>query len=193
MRAIAARFSFFAVVGRIFGIACVLFAFCAGWFSDNCLKKRYQFAGENHSTARLHRLDSVPFASLGGEIAAIRVNKILLPPAIDAAREREGQIFSERCSCTIIARSSAVAHEITSMTDRVIERLKPRPLRHANSGSRSAAYPVSLGQCGQRRRMRRVHPTAGYLQGLRLKIKQLRLARLIRGSLCCCACVRVIR
>jgi hypothetical protein len=118
---------------------CVLFAFCAGWFSDNCLKKRYQFAGENRSTVRLHRQDSVPFASLGGELAASRVNKILLPPAIDAAREREGQIFVERCSCTIIARSFAFAHEITSMTDRVIERLKLWSLRHANSKSRSAA------------------------------------------------------
>jgi hypothetical protein len=88
---------------------------------------------------------SVPFASLGGEPAAIRANKILLPPAIDAAREREGQICSERCSCTIIARSFVFAHEIPSMTDRVIERLKLRPLHHTNSKSRSAALPVSPG------------------------------------------------
>jgi hypothetical protein len=108
-------------------------------FSDNCLKKRYQFAGETIRLPGFTGWISVPFASLGGELAAIRVNKILLAPAIDAVREREGQIFSERCSCTIIARSFSFAHEITSMTDRVIERLKLRPLRHANSKSRSAA------------------------------------------------------
>jgi hypothetical protein len=102
-------------------------------------EKRYQFAGETIRSPGFTGWISVPFASLGGELAAIGVNKILLPPAIDAAREREGQIFTERCSCTIIARSSAVAHEITSMTGRVIERLKLRPLRHANSKSRSPA------------------------------------------------------
>src|ERR1700704_1858934 len=98
MRAIAARFSFFAVVGRIFGIACVLFAFCAGWFSDNCLKKRYQFAAEIIRPPGFTGWISVPFASLGGELAAVRVNKTLLAPAIDATREREGRIFVERCS-----------------------------------------------------------------------------------------------
>jgi hypothetical protein len=103
------------------------------------LKKRYQFAGETIRSPGFTGWISVPFASLGGELAAIGVNKILLPPAIDAAREREGQIFTERCSCTIIARSSGFAHEMTPMTDRVIEQLKPRPLRHANSQSRSAA------------------------------------------------------
>jgi hypothetical protein len=66
----------------------VLFAFCAGWFSDNCLKKRYQFAGETIRPSGFSGWISVPFASLGGELATIRVNKILLPPAIDAARER---------------------------------------------------------------------------------------------------------
>jgi hypothetical protein len=108
-------------------------------FSDNCLKKRYQFAGEDNSTAKLTGWISVPFASLGGELAAISVNKILLPPAIGAARECEGQIASGRRSYTIIACSSACVHEIAAMPDRVIERLKLRPSRHANSKSRSAA------------------------------------------------------
>jgi hypothetical protein len=56
-------------------------------------EKRYQFAGETIRPPSFTGWISVPFAALGGEPAAIRVNKILLPAAIDAAREREGQIF----------------------------------------------------------------------------------------------------
>jgi hypothetical protein len=66
---------------------CVLFAFCAGWFSDNCLKKRYQFAGETVRSPGFTGWISVPFASLGGELAAIRVKKILIP-ARDRRRAR---------------------------------------------------------------------------------------------------------
>jgi hypothetical protein len=56
-------------------------------FSDNCLKKRYQFAGETIRLPGFTGWISVPFASLGGELAAIRVNKILIP-ARDRRRAR---------------------------------------------------------------------------------------------------------
>jgi len=61
--------------------------FLRGLVSDNCLKKRYQFAGGSIQPPGVTGWISVPFASLGGELAGIRVNKILLP-ARDRRRAR---------------------------------------------------------------------------------------------------------
>jgi hypothetical protein len=61
------------------------------WFSDNCLKKRYQFAGETIRPPGFAGWISVPFASLGGELAGISVNKILIP-ARDRRRARTGRL-----------------------------------------------------------------------------------------------------
>jgi hypothetical protein len=56
-------------------------------FSDNCLKKRYQFAGGTIRPAGFTGWISVPVARLRGELAAISVNKIDFPHAIGAARK----------------------------------------------------------------------------------------------------------
>jgi hypothetical protein len=46
IRVVAACLIFFAVVDRIFGIAASCSLPALGLFSDNCLKKRYRFAGQ---------------------------------------------------------------------------------------------------------------------------------------------------
>jgi hypothetical protein len=60
--------------------------FLRGFVLRQLSEKKYQFAGRTIRPPGFTGRISVPFASLGGELTAISVKKIILPAAIDAAR-----------------------------------------------------------------------------------------------------------